>query len=606
MKPLQGLAGLLLMGLLATPAGTVAQAGSTESARFNAWLDARFAEDLERSPMAKTRRGVIDDDYDEWDDLSPGFQEETYRIGQRQVDEMREQFDYRKLNRQAKLSWKLFEYDKARDKAGFPFREHVYTFNQMRGVQSQIPAFLINQHRIGERAHAEAYIDRLQGVDQYLGQALENARRRFVQDIRPPRFVYDHVLRDARNVIRGAPFDPESDENSPLLQDFLDKLDGIELDSAYRASLERRATQALRQHVLPAYQALIDEMTWQRERADERDGAWKLPDGDRFYAYRLAQSTTTGLSPDQVHDLGLRETARIHEEMRAIMAEVGFAGTLAEFFEFMRTDERFYYPDTPEGRERYLAEARAIIDDMRGRLDALFLRKPQADLVVKAVEPFRERSVGKAFYQRPAADGSRPGTYYANLYNMRDMPTYQMRALAYHEGIPGHHMQIAIAQELAGLPDFRRFGGHTAYVEGWGLYSEWVPAELGLYEDPYENFGRLAMELWRAGRLVVDTGLHAKRWTREQAIDWLLDNTPNPRGDVVKAIERYIVMPGQATAYKVGMLKIQALREEAAQALGPRFDVRDYHDVVLANGSVPLDILEELVDAYVARVSEPQ
>lgn len=603
MKPVPRLGTLFVVAMAVVTLAVSAQPAPSESARFNAWLDVRYAEDLERSPMAKTFRGVIDDDYDEWDDLSPAFQEESYRIGQRQLREMRERFDYRKLDEQARLSWKLFEYDKLREEAGFPFREHVYTFNQMRGVQSQIPAFLINQHRIAERSHAEAYIDRLQGVDEYLGQALENARRRFVQDIYPPRFVYDHVLRDARNVVRGAPFDPEADENSPLLQDFLDKLGGLDLDEAARASLEKRAVQALRQHVLPAYRALIDEMTWQRERADERDGAWKLPDGEAFYAYRLAQSTTTGLTPDEVHDLGLRETARIHEEMRGIMAQVGFDGTLAAFFEFMRTDDRFFYPDTAKGREQYLAEARSIIDDMRGRLDGLFLRRPEAELVVKAVEPFRERSAGKAFYQRPAADGSRPGTYYVNLYDMRDMPTYQMRALAYHEGIPGHHMQIAIAQELQGLPDFRRFGGHTAYVEGWGLYSEWVPAEMGMYQDPYEDFGRLAMELWRAGRLVVDTGLHAKRWTREQAIDWLLENTPNPPGDVVKAIERYIVMPGQATAYKIGMLKIQELRREAEQALGPRFDVRAYHDVVLANGSVPLDILEDLVDEYVARAA---
>jgi uncharacterized protein (DUF885 family) len=274
---------------------------------------------------------------------------------------------------------------------------------------------------------------------------------------------------------------------------------------------------------------------------------------------------------------------------------------LQEFFDFMRTDERFYYANDDAGRERYLEEARAIIDDMRNRIDELFLSRPEAALDVKRVEPFRERSAGKAFYQRPAADGSRPGVYYANLYDMQDMPIYQMQALAYHEGIPGHHMQIAMAQELEGLPRFRRYGGYTAYVEGWGLYAEWVPAQLGLYEDPYADFGRLAMELWRAGRLVVDTGLHHKRWSREDAIDWLSKNTPNPHGDVVKAIERYIVMPGQATAYKIGMLKIQELRARAERALGEAFDVREFHDVVLASGPVPLPLLESLVDDYIKR-----
>jgi uncharacterized protein (DUF885 family) len=285
--------------------------------------------------------------------------------------------------------------------------------------------------------------------------------------------------------------------------------------------------------------------------------------------------------------------------MRAIMKQVGFAGDLQDFFEFTRTDPQFYYPETSEGKQAYLDEATALIDDMKTRLDSLFKVKPKADLVVKAVEPFREKSAGKAFYQRPAPDGSRPGTYYANLYTMKAMPIYQMAALAYHEGIPGHHMQIAIAQELEGIPKFRKFGGYTAYTEGWGLYAELLPKEIGLYEDPYSDFGRLAMELWRACRLVTDTGLHAKRWTREQAIDYLLQNTPNAESDIVKAIERYIVMPSQATAYKVGMLKILELRENAKTKLGEAFDIREFHDVVLKQGALPLATLESIVDRWI-------
>jgi len=219
---------------------------------------------------------------------------------------------------------------------------------------------------------------------------------------------------------------------------------------------------------------------------------------------------------------------------------------------------------------------------------------------VRAVEAFREKSAGKAFYSPPAPDGSRPGIYYANLYSMANMPTYQMEALAYHEGIPGHHMQLAISQELEGLPKFRKFGRYTAYTEGWGLYSEFLPKEMGFYEDPYSDFGRLAMELWRAARLVVDTGLHDKRWTRQEAIDYLMTNTPNPEGDAINAIQRYIVMPGQATAYKIGMLKIQDLREAAKIALGEDFNIREFHDVVLKDGPVPLAILEENVKAWVA------
>jgi uncharacterized protein (DUF885 family) len=284
--------------------------------------------------------------------------------------------------------------------------------------------------------------------------------------------------------------------------------------------------------------------------------------------------------------------------MQAIMTQVGFEGSLAEFFEFMRTDPRFYKPETPEGKAEYLAEAEAAIETMKGDLPKLFNTFPKADMIVKAVEPFREKSAGKAFYSRPAPDGSRPGVYYANLYSMADMPTYQLEALAFHEGIPGHHMQIAIAQELVGIPSFRKYGGYTAYSEGWGLYSELVPKELGYYSDPYSDFGRLAMEIWRAARLVVDTGIHSKKWTREQAVQYLMDNTPNPQGDCEKAIDRYIVMPGQATAYKIGMLKIVELRERARTQLGDKFDIREFHDIVLRDGAVPLAVLEETVDAW--------
>ena len=287
--------------------------------------------------------------------------------------------------------------------------------------------------------------------------------------------------------------------------------------------------------------------------------------------------------------------------MRQIMSQVNFKGDLSEFFDFMRDDPRFYYPSNEEGKQQYLAQATKIINTMKGRLDELFIVMPKADLVVKQVEAFREKSAGKAFYNRPAPDGSRPGYYYANLYDMKDMPKYQMEALAFHEGIPGHHMQIAIAMELENVPKFRKYGHYTAYSEGWGLYSEFLPKEIGFYQDPYSDFGRLAMELWRACRLVVDTGLHDKRWTREQAISYLSKNTPNPIGDVTKAIERYIVMPSQATAYKIGMLKILELRQLAKDKLGAKFSIKEFHDVILKNGPVPLNILQQQVEKYIAK-----
>ena len=265
----------------------------------------------------------------------------------------------------------------------------------------------------------------------------------------------------------------------------------------------------------------------------------------------------------------------------------------------MRDDDQFYYASDDQGRARYLSEATELIDTMKGKIDEMFITKPKADINVKAVEPFREQSAGKAFYQRPSEDGTRPGLYYANLYDMKSMPTYQMEALAYHEGIPGHHMQLAIQQELQGIPKFRRFGGYTAYIEGWGLYSEFLPKEFGFYSDPYSDFGRLAMELWRACRLVVDTGIHTKKWTRQQGIDYYLSNTPNAELDAVKMVERHIVIPSQATAYKIGMLKIQELREKARGALGDKFDIREYHDEVLKYGPLPLNAVEAKIDAWV-------
>jgi uncharacterized protein (DUF885 family) len=286
--------------------------------------------------------------------------------------------------------------------------------------------------------------------------------------------------------------------------------------------------------------------------------------------------------------------------MTRIKEKVGFKGDLQAFFKFMREDRQFYLPDTDEGRGKYLARAVEIVEQMKKRLDELFITTPKADVVVKAVEKFREQSAGKAFYQQPAPDGSRPGMFYVNLREMHDNPTYELESLAHHEGIPGHHMQIAIAQELTGVPKFRKFShAYTAYVEGWGLYSEFTPKEIGMYEDPYSDFGRLALELWRAGRLVVDTGLHGKKWTRQQAIDYLKQNTSNSEADCTDSINRYIVMPSQATAYKIGMIKILELREKAKKQLGNKFDIRQFHEVVLTNGAIPLDVLQELVDRWV-------
>ncbi len=586
-----------------TDSQDISAAAKAETARLNDWFADKFEETVSRSPMMQTYLGRKDD-YDKWDDPSDAHALEDLQIMRANIAEMHEKFDPDKLDANGKLSFRLADYELERAEAAFPYRKYNYIFNQMFGVQSGIPAFLINQHKITTEQDALDYIARLTGIRDYLGAHLGNAKAAAQAGIRPPRFVYDYVLNDARNMLTGQPF--EGAGQSPLMKDFMAKIDALEesgeITNSDHLRLSKLAHTEIKYRVGPAYQELIDFLEADKLLATDEDGVWKLPNGEAYYAMRLAQMTTTDLSAEDIHALGLAEVERIHTEMHAIMDEVGFEGSLKDFFDLLRTDAQFFKPNTEEGRAEYLAEATAMIEAMKADLPRMFNTFPEADLVVKAVEPFREKSAGKAFYQRPAADGSRPGTYYANLYNMADMPVYQMEALAFHEGIPGHHMQLAIAQELTGIPEFRKYMSMTAYTEGWGLYSEYLPREFGYYADPYSDFGRLAMELWRAARLVVDTGLHDKKWTRAQATQYLLDNTPNPQGDAIKAIDRYIVMPGQATAYKIGMLKILELRDYARAELGKDFDIRDFHDVILRDGPVPLAILEQNVEAWITRV----
>ena len=579
-----------------TPQPVVVVQQQTESEKANALFEQIFVDNLQRNPLQQTRLG-IKDNYDKWQDLS----NEHYEAGlalTRQHLNLLNAIDVSKLDDDTRVSYLLMQQELQQELDDAKWRLYSYPVNQMFGTHSQVPSLLINQHSISSESDAKAYIARLNGVPQLFSQLQQQLQQRADAGIIAPAFVFPHVISASENVITGAPFDDGPD--STLLADFSKKVQQLNLNENASKLLLDEARIALLTSVKPAYSSLINYLQTLAQKAGTVDGVWRFKDGDAFYNAALQSTTTTKLTAEQIHQIGLDDVARIHNEMRAIMQQTGFNGDLKAFFNFMQSDEQFYYPETAEGKAAYLAEATAVIDHMRSRLDELFIVKPKADMIVKAVEPFREKSAGKAFYQQPSADGSRPGIYYANLYRMSDMPKYELEALAYHEGIPGHHMQLAIAQELDNMPKFRRFGGYTAYIEGWGLYTELLPKEIGLYQDPYSDFGRLAMELWRACRLVVDTGIHAMRWSREDAIQYLLDNTPNTPTAIEKAIERYIVMPSQATAYKIGMLKIVELREKAKTALGDKFDIRMFHDVVLKNGAVPLDVLEQLVDEYIA------
>lgn len=584
---------LVLLATAGCTPATVATAPQSPAASAPAGADlAQFFDNydeaqLSLSPQGKAYRGIRDADYGKWNDPSDDAEVASHTLQQATAAAMRASFDPAKLSPEEALSFELFNAQAARAERLFPFRDDEYIFDQMNGAQSQMPAFLINIHRVANVAEAEAYVERIRSMGPVLDALSAESARRAKRGVQPPKWVYAYVISDIENLMK---------PDNAVIEDIGTKVGKLDIDAGEKTRLTDAANAAWAESAGPAYGRLLAEMKRQQAVAPTQDGIWRLPDGKAYYAALLANYTTTDMTAAQIHALGLSEVARIHGEMKKIMAQVGFKGTLREFFEHLRTSPQYYYTT----REDYLADVDAKVKAMEARLPAFFHTLPKAHLQVKAVEAFREKSAGKAFYQSPSPDGSRPGTYYVNLYDLRDMSKTELEALAYHEGIPGHHLQRAVQTELTGLPPFRRFGGFTAYTEGWGLYSEELAKDMGAYADPYSDFGRLGMELWRACRLVVDTGIHDKRWSREQAIQYLKDNTPNPDGDIEKAIERYIVYPGQATAYLIGKLKIMELRTRAQAALGDRFDYRDFHDVVLKSGPVPLDILERRVDAWIA------
>ncbi|HEX3765208.1 MAG TPA: DUF885 domain-containing protein [Kofleriaceae bacterium] len=584
----------------AAPAPAPAAAATPAAPDANAALDALFAEYdagvLARSPMTQSERG-IKTDYGKWDDFSDEQAARNNEAETAALAAMRTRFASATLDDAHRLSYRLFEDRIERLARSYQFHDHGDVFDQMNGAQSRLTAFLINIHKVTSAGDAEAYVQRLQGMGPALRQLVAVSASRAAKGFLPPKWVYPFVVGDARNVIKGAPFDrgPES----ALLADFKTKVGALKLSADETSRLTTAATAALVESVKPAYEAIIAEMTEQARHASTDDGVWRFPDGADYYATLLKNYTTTGLSAEQIHELGLQQVARIHQEMVALMPALHIRGTLPKLLVTMRDRKDLYYPSGPTGRAMYLAETQKALDGVTAKLPQWFGTLPKAPLVVKPVEAFREKSAGKAFYQRPAADGSRPGTYYVNLYDMAAMPTMEVEALVYHEGIPGHHLQLAVQTELSGLPAFRKFGGVTAYSEGWGLYAEKLAKDMGQYTDPVRDFGRLQLELHRAIRLVVDTGIHAKKWTREQAIRYVLDNSAEPRPEAAKAIERYIVMPGQATAYMVGRLKISELRERARTALADRFDIRAFHEVVLRNGPLPLDLLDAEVTHWI-------
>lgn len=576
-------------------------AARSEDARLAAFFEQAFQERIALSPQTMTSLG-LKTGYDRLDDNTDAAAARALALAERQLAQMNDQFNPEALSDESRLSWRLFEYGVEQARLANRWRDWGYQFAANSNPTTGLPAFMINNHRVDSVPDAEAYVARLIDAERVMGEISDTLRRRAAAGVISPVFVFEPTLANTAAIISGAPFDEAAD--NPLWADFQRKVGALEADAATKERLLAEGRAALTGPWRRGYQGVLMALAEVEGQADvmpdNAAGVWRLPEGEAYYNARLQLSTTTDLTADQIHDIGLAEVARLQGEMQTIMTRVGFEGSLQEMFAWLKTDPRFQYPNTPEGKEQYLTDARAFVAQVMEAAPQWFSDLPESALEVRAVEPWREATASIAFYNSPAPDGSRPGIYYVNLSDMTQVLKPQIEGISYHEGAPGHHFQIAYAQEMEGLPRFRRFGGYGAYAEGWGLYSERLGKEMGFYEDPFSDFGRLSTELWRAVRLVTDTGLHAKRWSREQAIEYFRQNSLLSERDIVKEVERYITNPGQATSYKIGELKIMELRARAEAALGERFDIRDFHAVVLGSGSVPLDVLEDQVDAWIA------
>ena len=530
-------------------------------------------------------------------DESPAHQQKVINRWKKDLAELR-QYPLDRQSASQKLSTRVLEWFLERQAEGEKWQWHNYPVNQLFGVQNQYPSFMANTHRLLNKQDCEYYVMRLDALPRKFNQALEGLKVREEKQVLPPRFVVDEVIKEMSDFI--AKPVPEN----VLAASFKTRAAKIDkLTEAERADFQKRVEASITDKVYPAYQKLIDYFKGIEPKTTTDDGVWKLPEGDAYYAHALHQHTTTTMKPNDVHDLGLREVARIETEMRGILDANGYANVpIGEAMDKLAKDPRFLFSNDDKGREEALAEYKRLINTSLENSRKLFITLPRAKCDVRRVEAFKEATAPGAYYNPGAQDGTRPGIFFANLRDMNEIPKWSMPTLTYHEAVPGHHFQISIAQELKGVPHFRKNIPFTAYSEGWALYCEWLAKQAGWYDqDPFGDLGRLRDELFRAVRLVVDTGIHAKHWTREQAIAYMREKTGMGEKEVTSEIERYIVNPGQACAYKIGMLKLQELRKRAQDQLGDKFSEPEFHETVLKNGALPLEILEEQVNEYIKK-----
>lgn len=580
----------------AAQAPVAAQPGAKDAALLQ-FLDAAFDAQLALSPESQTHLG-FKTNYDKLDDYTDAANVRRRDLAEQQLKEMRARFKPEQLGESARVSYRLFEHQVERDRESFRFRNLRFPVSTNGSPAGAIPVLLINNHKVDSVADAQAYIARLRETERVMREVTATMRKQAAAGIIPNKVNFAPARADARKVVTGAPFDGGAD--STVMADFRKKVAALDAPAATKQKLLSDASAALTGPFKRGYDMLFVALDEIEPLSKGNFGAWNLPDGAAYYNDRLKGSTTTSLTADQIHDIGLQQVAAIRQEMEAIKKQVGFTGTLEEFFNHIRTDPKFKYPNTDAGREQYLADARKIIASVMEVAPRYFRVLPKAPLEVRAVEKWREGTASTAFYNPPSADGSRPGIYYVNLVDMNQTQKVQVAGISVHEGAPGHHFQIARQQELTGLPKFRKFGGFGAYMEGWGLYTERLGDEMGVITDPYDRFGMLSLQVWRAIRLVLDTGIHSKRWTREQAIAYFKANSSVSDTDIAREVDRYFNWPGQATSYMVGQLKIAELRRKAERELGDKFDIRDFHEAVLSQGALPLDLLEAQVNAYIA------
>lgn len=582
---------LILFGshLVAAADTSVNAKVDAEDTRLNLFFDTLFDRDITNSPNRQTSLGLKTVRQGEWTDISDIYAKSRIAEKVQDLATLEADFNYVKLSLKGQLSYDIFRFDTEQAIANAEFMRHFYVVDQFQGQFTWPLSLLQNNHKIDTKQDALDYISRVKGIEAMMKEMVKQSQDREAFGVVAPKFAFPAMMVDIKNII----------DQSPLTADISNKISVLNILDSAKASLLKQANEAIKGEFVRGYTALLNEVTRLSKLQQKNVGVWALPNGDKFYQNRVKHHTNLNMTADQIHDFGKADVARIHEEMRGIMKTVDFTGSLQDFFAFVRNDPNNFYADNDKGREAFLADARQETAEIFKVAPQFFKRLPKAGLEVRRVEEWRENSTSIAFYNRPSMDGSRPGIYYANLADMKGVQKYVFKAITYHEGVPGHHFQIALAQELEGLPKFRKFGGGNAFVEGWALYAEKLAKEMGFYVDPMHDFGRLQDEIWRSVRLVTDTGIHAKKWTRQQAIDYFIENTPISKQDIVTEVERYFVNPGQALGYKMGMSKIEELRAKAQVQLSTDFDIRDFHEVVIGAGPMPLPILEQQVNHYI-------